>query len=178
MMRGLTRVVLLSLLAGVGLTGCSGDEFADLDAFMEEKRSRPGGIIAPIPTFQAYEAFAYSATTLRSPFDRPIEVREIAHLQAIAAIKPAENRPKEFLEQFTFDSLRMVGTLERDGTTWTLIKDPNGGVHRVKLGNYLGRHHGKVVDQTDTYVAVVEVVSDGTPDGWVERPRTIKLVGI
>ena len=178
MMRGLTRVVLLSLLAGVGLTGCSGDEFADLDAFMEEKRSRPGGIIAPIPTFQAYEAFAYSATTLRSPFDRPIEVREIAQLQAVAAIKPDENRPKEFLEQFTFDSLRMVGTLERDGTTWTLIKDPNGGVHRVKLGNYLGRHHGKVVDQTDTYVAVVEVVSDGTPDGWVERPRTIKLVGI
>jgi type IV pilus assembly protein PilP len=178
MMKGLSRAVLLCLMAGVVLTGCSGDDFADLDAYMEEKRSRPGGIIAPIPTFQAYEAFAYSATTLRSPFDRPIEVREIAQLQATAAIKPDENRPKEFLEQFTFDSLRMVGTLQRSGTKWTLIKDPNGGVHRVKLGNYLGRHHGKIVDQTDTFVAVVEVVSDGTPDGWVERPRTIKLVGL
>ena len=145
---------------------------------MEEKLSRPGGIIAPIPTFKAYEAFAYSATTLRSPFDRPIEVREIAQLQAIAAIKPDENRSKEFLEQFTFDSLRMVGTLNRDETSWTLIKDPSGGVHRVKMGNFLGRHHGKVVDMTDTYVAVVEIVSDGTPDGWVERPRTIKLSGI
>ena len=145
---------------------------------MEEKLSRPGGIIAPIPTFKAYEAFAYSATTLRSPFDRPIEVREIAQLQAIAAIKPDENRSKEFLEQFTFDSLSMVGTLNRDETSWTLIKDPSGGVHRVKMGNFLGRHHGKVVDMTDTYVAVVEIVSDGTPDGWVERPRTIKLSGI
>ena len=144
---------------------------------MEEKRSRPGGIIAPIPTFKAYEAFAYSATTLRSPFDRPIQVREIAQLQAVSAIKPDENRAKEFLEQFTFDSLQMVGTLERDGTSWTLIKDPQGGVHRVRVGNFLGRHHGKIVDMTDTFVGVVEIVSDGTADGWVERPRAIKLSG-
>lgn len=177
-MNSLSRTLLLCCLSGVGLLGCAGDDFSDLDAFMEEKRARPGGIIAPIPTFKAYEAFAYSATTLRSPFDRPIEVREIAQLQAIASIKPDENRAKEFLEQFTFDSLHMVGTLERDDTNWTLIKDPDGGVHRVKLGNYLGRHHGKIVDMTDTYVAVVEIVSDGTPDGWVERPRSIKLSGI
>lgn len=177
-MSRLPRVLLLSFLAGTVLTGCSADDFSDLDVFMEEKLSRPGGIIAPIPTFQTYEAFAYSATTLRSPFDRPIEVRDIAQLQATAAIRPDENRQKEFLEQFTFDSLRMVGTLQRDDTSWTLIKDPSGGVHRVKLGNYLGRHHGKIVDQTDTFVAVVEVVSDGTPDGWVERPRTIKLNGL
>ena len=172
------RTVLLCCVSGVLLAGCSSDGFSDLDSFMDEKRSRPGGIIAPIPTFKAYEAFAYSATTLRSPFDRPIEVREIAQLQAIAAIKPDENRSKEFLEQFTLDSLRMVGTLSRDDTNWTLVKDPQGGVHRVKVGNYLGRHHGKIVDMTDTYVGVVEIVSDGTPDGWVERPRTVKLSGI
>ncbi|CAA0100024.1 Uncharacterised protein [Halioglobus japonicus] len=170
--------LLVLCLLGAVLAGCSGRDQSDLDAFMEEKRTRPGGIIAPIPTFKAYEAFAYSATTLRSPFDRPIEVREIAQLQAIAAIKPDENRAKEFLEQYTFDSLRMVGTLERDGTNWTLIKDPDGGVHRVKTGNFLGRHHGKIVDMADTYVSVVEIVSDGTPDGWVERPRTIKLSGL
>ncbi len=168
----------VACLLGSILAGCSGDDFSDLDSFMAEKRSRPGGIIAPIPTFKAYEAFAYSATTLRSPFERPIEVRELAQLQATAAIKPDENRPKEFLEQFTLDSLLMVGTLERDDNNWTLIKDPEGGVHRVKPGNYLGRSHGKIVDMTDTYVSVVEIVSDGTPDGWVERPRTIKLSGI
>ena len=177
-MKSLPRTLLLLGLSGALIAGCSSRDFSDLDSFMEEKRSRPGGIIAPIPTFKAYEAFGYSATTRRSPFDRPIEVREIAQLQAIAAIKPDENRPKEFLEQFTFDSLRMVGTLDRDSTNWILIKDPNGGVHRVKKGHFLGRHHGKIVDMTDTYVAVVEIVSDGTPDGWVERPRAIKLSGI
>lgn len=177
-MNSLPRALTMILLAGVCLSACSNRDFSDLQAFMDEKRSRPGGIIAPIPTFKAYEAFAYSATALRSPFDKPIEVREIAQLQAIAAIKPDENRAKEFLEQFTFDSLRMVGTLERGDTNWTLIKDPDGGVHRVTAGNYLGRSHGKIVDTTETFVAVVEIVSDGTEDGWVERPRTIKLSGI
>lgn len=171
------RFALLALVI-VSLSACSGRDFSDLDAFMVEKRARPGGIIAPIPTFKAYEAFSYSATALRSPFDRPIEVREIAQLQAISAIRPDESRAKEFLEQFTFDSLRMVGTLERGKEDWTLIKDPEGGVHRVSVGNYLGRHHGKIVEMTDTYVAVVEIVSDGSEDGWVERPRTIKLSGM
>lgn len=177
-MRSSPCTLFLSCFLGAILAGCSGGELSDLDAFMAEKRTRPGGIIAPIPTFKAYEAFAYSATTLRSPFDRPIEVREIAQLQAIAAIKPDDSRAKEFLEQYTFDSLRMVGTLERDATQWTLIKDPDGGVHRVKVGNFMGRHHGKIVEMADTYVSVVEIVSDGTSDGWVERPRTIKLSGL
>lgn len=177
-MRRLFRTFGFLLASTLTLSACSDGDVSDLDEFMDEKRARPGGIIAPIPTFKTYEAFAYSATALRSPFDRPIEVREIAQLQAIAAIKPDENRAKEFLEQYTFDSLRMVGTLERSGTDWSLIKDPDGGVHRVKLGNFMGRHHGRIVDMTDTYVAVVEIVSDGSEDGWVERPRTIKLSGI
>ena len=177
MTRVFRHVLVLAALAPL-LAGCGGSGFADLDAVMAEKRARPGGIIAPIPTFKAYEAFAYSATTLRSPFDRPIEVREITQLQAISTIKPDKDRAKEFLEQFTFDSLRMVGSLERGGDEWTLIRDPEGGVHRVSVGNFLGRNHGKVVEMTDSYIAVVEIVSDGTEEGWVERPRTIELSGI
>ncbi|MFV8819083.1 pilus assembly protein PilP [Haliea sp. E17] len=176
MLRLVSKFAVLTL--PVLLVACGGRGFSDLDAFMAEKRSRPGGIIAPIPTFKAYEAFGYSATTLRSPFERPIEVREIAQLQAVSAVKPDTTRPKEFLEQFTLDSLRMVGTLERSGTDWALIRDPEGGVHRVTLGNYVGRHYGKIVELGDAWVAVVEIVSDGSSDGWVERPRTIKLSGM
>ncbi len=176
-MNKITRTLLLLVMPAL-VTACGGADFSDLDAFMAEKRARPGGIIAPIPTFKAYEAFGYSATTLRSPFERPIEVRDIAQLQAVSAIKPDENRAKEFLEQFTFDSLRMVGTIDRAENSWVLVRDPEGGVHRVTVGNYLGRHHGKITETTETYVAVIEIVSDGSEDGWVERPRTIKLSGI
>jgi type IV pilus assembly protein PilP len=72
----------------------------------------------------------------------------------------------------------MVGTLERGGENWALIRDPVGGIHRVQVGNYLGRNHGKIVELTETYLAVVEIVTDGTSDGWVERPRTIELSGL
>ena len=166
------------ILCSVLLTACGDSDFSDLDSFMAEKKARPGGIIAPIPTFKAYEAFAYSAAVQRSPFNRPIEVREIAQLRAVSAVKPDNARAKEFLEQFTFDSLSMVGTLKKGEQDWTLVLDPEGGVHRVQQGDFLGRNHGKIVDTTDTYVAVTEIVSDGSADGWVERPRTIKLSGL
>jgi type IV pilus assembly protein PilP len=82
------------------------------------------------------------------------------------------------LERFTLDSLLMVGSLERAGEGWTLIKDPDGGIHRVQVGNFLGRDHGRIVEMGDTFVAVIEIVPDGTEDGWVERPRTIELSGM
>lgn len=172
-----TRTVTLVCLMAI-LSACSDSDVSDLDSFMDEKNARPGGVIAPIPTFKAYEAFAYSATRMRSPFDRPIEVREITQLQSVSTIKPDDNRAKEFLEQYTFDSLAMVGTLARDGREWALVRDPDGGIHRVTQGNFLGRNHGKIVDLADTYLAVVEIVTDGTADGWVERPRTIELSGL
>jgi len=166
---------LLLVMLTVLVTACSGDDMRDLDAFMAEKRARPGGVIEPIPTFKAYEAFAYAATTMRSPFDRPVEVRQVARLNARSAVKPDPNRPREFLEQFTLDSLQMVGRLERGTGVWALIRDPNGGIHRVQPGDFLGRDHGKITDMGVGFVAVVEIVSDGTAEGWVERPRTLEL---
>ena len=169
--------LILLLLASVLMVGCSSGEFTDLDEFMAEKRARPGGVIAPIPPFKAYKVFSYSATTLRSPFDRPIEIREITQLQSVSTVKPDDDRAKEFLEQFTFDSLSMVGSLSRANVDWTLIQDPEGGVHRVKVGNFLGRNHGRIVEMTEVYIAVIEIVSDGN-EGWVERPRSIRLAAI
>ena len=177
-MKNTLASVFVVLVSSLLLSGCGSSNFSDLDSFMAEKKARPGGIIAPIPTFKAYEAFSYSAAVQRSPFNRPIEVRDIAQLQAISAIKPDNDRAKEFLEQYTFDSLSMVGTLEKGEAGWTLIQDPEGGVHRVQIGDYLGRNHGKIVEMTDTFVAVIEIVSDGSAEGWVERPRAIKLSGI
>jgi type IV pilus assembly protein PilP len=112
---------------------------------------------------------------MRSPFDRPVEVRQVARLNARSAVKPDPDRPREFLEQFTLDSLQMVGRLERGSGVWALIRDPNGGIHRVQPGDFLGRDHGKITDMGVGFVAVVEIVSDGTAEGWVERPRTLEL---
>lgn len=160
------------------LSACADRSLTDLDDFMHEKRALPGGVVHPIPTFEAYEAFAYAAATLRSPFDRPMNARQLAALSAPTKVHPDERRTKEYLERFSLDTLAMVGTLQRDTANWCLIKDPEGRIHRIQLGSFLGRDHGRVIEMGDTFVAVTEIVSDGTENGWVERPRTIELIGM
>ena len=160
------------------LSACADRSLTDLDDFMDEKRALPGGVIQPIPTFEAYEAFAYASATLRSPFDRPINARQLAALSAHTTVHPDERRTKAYLERFALDTLAMVGTLRRDTANWSLIKDPDGRIHRIQLGSFLGRDHGRVVEMGDAFVAVIEIVPDGTENGWVERPSTIELTGM
>jgi type IV pilus assembly protein PilP len=162
------------LLTSTLLVACGAGGYQDLDGFMAEKKSKPGGMVKPIPAFKAYKAFNYSATGLRSPFDKPVDIKEITRLQMSTNVKPDENRVKEYLEQFGIDSLAMVGTLKQTDVLWALLQDKDGGVHRVKKGNYIGRNHGHIVEAEETYLSVIEIVPNGV-DGWVERPRTIKL---
>ena len=166
------RGIIYSLL--LLLTACSSSDFSDIDQFMADAKAKPAGQIKPIPPFKTYKAFSYGATGFRSPFEKPVEVSEITRLQTATNVKPDENRTKEFLEQFSLDSLDMVGTLEQETTLWALMLDKDGGVHRVRNGNFIGRNHGRIVETTESYIAVVEIVPNGV-DGWVERPRTIKL---
>ena len=157
------------------LSGCGGSAYPDLDTYMAEVKARPGGHIAPIPAFTAFQPFLYGAAGLRSPFQPPVEVGDITRLQRLTKVRPDPNRTKEFLEQFTFDSLSMVGTVQMGGTLWALVLDPEGSVHRVKMGNYLGKNNGRIVELTESYVAAIEIVPNG-PDEWVERPRKLQLV--
>jgi type IV pilus assembly protein PilP len=156
------------------LAGCGGNSYPDLDQFMAETKAKPAGHIPPVPAFTAYKAFVYGAAGLRSPFQQPVEVKEITRLQRLTKIRPDPNRTKEFLEQFSFDALGMVGTVQMGGTLWALVSDGGGSVHRVKVGNYVGRNHGRIAELTESYVAVIEIVPNG-PDEWVERPRKLVL---
>lgn len=166
--------LLVPLFFGLALSACTSDNYRDIDEFMAEKKAKPGGVIKPIPVFKAYKAFTYSAAGMRGPFDRPVDVGEITRMQLTSNVKPDGNRTKEYLEQFSLDSLSMVGTLEQGGQFWVLLRDENGGVNRVQEGNYVGRNHGKIVEATETYLSVIEIVPNGV-DGWVERPKTIKI---
>lgn len=163
------------VIAGFTLAmgGCGGS-YSDLDAFMAETKARPAGVIPPAPTFKAYKSFTYSAAGLRGPFERPIEVQDLVRLGAGSNAKPDLDRPPEFLERFSLDSLNMVGSLEIGGSLWALVQDGSGGVHRVRVGNYMGRNHGRIVAVNSTDIALVEIVPTGN-DGWVERPRKLEL---
>lgn len=167
-------LLLLAVVAIFGLTACSSSNpYQDLDEFIAEKKAQPGGRIKPIPPLVAYEPFNYSASGLRAPFSRPIIIKEIAELKPSSDVEPDETRVKEFLEQFSLDTLSMVGAIEMAGEQWALLEDAEGSVHRVKKGMFLGRNHGRIVEAADNYIALIEIVPNGP--GWVQRPRTIEL---
>lgn len=162
------------LLATLLLAACSNnDEMIELQDYVRQTVNRPPGPIEPIPEFTSYEPFTYSAASLRSPFDIPLDITQIIRNQG-NNVRPDENRPKELLENYPLSSLLMVGTISRSGTDWALIQDESGLVSRATIGNYMGRNHGRIVAINDSQIELVEIVPTG--DGsWMERPQTILL---
>lgn len=156
------------------LTGCgaSGD-FDDLRAYMSEVRAKPKGTIEPLPAFLPYEAFTYRAASLRHPFQPPMKIDLTQRQKGSKDIRPDETRIKQFLEEFNIENFVMVGTLTNGGGKYALIKGGDG-VHRVKVGDYLGRNHGRIVEISEAEVDVLEIVPDGE-GGWLERPRSLTL---
>lgn len=165
----LMLIVGLSLLAGCG----AGGDFSDLRAYMDEVRARPKGSIEPLPTFKPYESFTYRASSLRSPFQPPVKIDVVTRQKGSAEIKPDETRVKQFLEGFNIETFEMVGTLRNERELYALVNGA-GGVHRVKVGDYLGRNHGKILAIDESKIDVMEIVPDGE-GGWLERPRSLSL---
>ncbi|MCP8900736.1 pilus assembly protein PilP [Gilvimarinus xylanilyticus] len=166
----------LLLLAAVVLSGCGAQgDLTDLRDYIEETKRRPAKQIEPLPVFSPLPPFSYAASTLRSPFERPIE--ELASVKGGKSVEPDLTRPKEYLENFSITNMIMVGTVNQANTQWALIDTGPGSqrsVEPVTIGNYMGRNHGRVISVSPTQIEVMEIVSDGD-DGWVERPRIIKL---
>jgi len=166
----LVQIVIVAIV----LSACSSSsDQQDLKDFMAEAKRRPQGQIEPLPPFQVYQPFAYSAMTLRSPFERPVPVEK--ETKGGRTVEPDLTREKEYLENFNIVSLNMVGTVARGGKLWALIDDGQGKVTPVTVGNYIGKSFGKIISTDKVQIEVMEIVADGS-NGWVERPRIIKLV--
>lgn len=168
-----TGLLCLTLVL-ISLAGCDNDnQFNDLQAYMDEVRARPTGVIEPLPKFRPYEAFAYSASALRSPFQPPIKIDLTKRQKGSKQVKPDETRVKQFLEGFNIEQFEMVGTMANPSGTFALVHGA-GGVYRMKVGDYLGRNDGRIVAISDSQIDVVEIVPDGE-GAWLERPRIISL---
>ena len=171
----LTRKHVFPLLLIILLAGCSsGSDLGELRQFVEQTVNRPPGPIEPLPQFVSYQAFTYSAASLRSPFDIPAQIVSSLQRAETELVKPDETRPKEVLEGYALGNLKMVGSLSRGDTVWALIEDEQGVVHRITVGNHMGKNYGRVVATSETQVDLVEIVPSGD-GGWIERPQTITL---
>ena len=158
------------LTVSVLLSGCAGGVNDELLSYIDDVKARPGGRIEALPQIKPYETFAYSVDNARSPFmpERPGSPTKTA------GPKPIDDRSKEYLEQFSLDTLAMVGTLDRGGNVYGLVQTKDGMVHRVVAGNYVGQNDGRIVAVDDASIRLEELVPDGI-GGFYKRSAEIGL---
>ncbi len=180
----LTRYLGLFVLLGL-FAGCVNRDKTDLEDYVAGVLKRPGGQIEPLPPIRPYERYLYQSgeASARDPFrdvlndvpqkemaaDRRNDKRQQRFMDEMAAHNSEE------LEAFEVDSLRMVGTLQGDAALWAVVKDKTGTVHRVQVGNYLGRNFGKILTIQEDRIELREVVKD-SEGRWEERQASLTLI--
>jgi type IV pilus assembly protein PilP len=163
------------LLTGL-LAACGGSTTEDLQTYVEDVKAQQHPHIDPLPEFVPYETHLYQASGDRDPFTPPVYSAPKSEVvkAGSSGIAPDFNRAREPLESEPLDSLRMVGTLERNGNSWALVRMSDSTIHRVKPGNYVGQNYGKIISINESEVDVTEIVPDGL-GGWMERQASLAL---
>jgi len=161
--------VIGAVLFGLLAAGCSGGQ-SDLEKWIADTKKKPGGRIQALPEVKPYETYVYSASRLRSPF-QPVGPNSG---NGLAGVRPSSRRNREFLEGFSLDTLKMVGTFKVGGSFYGLVQSKDGLVHKVQPGNYLGQNDGKVTEISGGKISLVEIIPDGL-GGYIERPASLAL---
>lgn len=169
------------LLAGsaILLSACDGTTHSDLRQFVDQTQaaSLKTSRVEPLPDIKPYETYLYKADDRRDPFTPSSAADEVQTDVAGDGIRPDPNRRREALESYPLDSLRMVGTMQQDALTWAVVQvinDPDAGIHRISLGNYMGQNHGRVIGINEDKIELIEIVPNGL-GGWRERELSVAL---
>ena len=157
------------LFITLGLTGCGIGSMEDLQSFVAESGKDMQGKIEPLPEVKVYEPFTYNAFDLPDPF-RPRKLSTGGG----GGMQPDLNRPKEPLEAFSLETLKMVGMVSKQGVIHAVIRTPDKAIYHVRKGNYVGQNFGLVTQISDSEVSLREIVQDSAGD-WSERTSTLIL---
>lgn len=162
------------LLISLTLVACGGEEFQDLRDFVKDAGADMRGKVEPPPDIKPYEPFTYENNTgLPDPFKpRKPDVRNVSRS---GMNQPNLDRPKEELEDFPLESLKMVGYLFQKGVGHAVIRSSEGKIYRVKEKNYIGQNFGQISSISETEVKIKEMVQDSAGD-WSERESTLQLI--
>ena len=173
---------ILFIFVALITAGCVSNDISDLEQHVDQIMSRPGGRIEPLPEVRPYEAYAYQSgiNQAKDPF-RPFYekiIEEVAQSEDSGLTPEMEreinNRNREELESFELDSLRMVGTIDDEQENWGIVLDPDGTVHKVKVGNYAGLNIGKITNIFEDRIELREIIQD-SQGRWEEREATLAL---
>ena len=164
-----SRAHLASIVFVLSLTGCGGGGMADLQTFVDEAGKDMLGKIDPLPEVKAFEPFTYNAFDLPDPF----KPRKLSSAGGGGG-QPDLNRPKEPLEAFSLETLKMVGVLSKKSVINAVILTPDKAIYHVKAGSYVGQNFGLVTKISETEVSLRETIQDSAGD-WSVRTSTLIL---
>jgi len=165
------RWCLLLALCTLVLAGCGNKDTDDLQAYVQAVKQRQKSNIPPLPKLQEYEKFTYDDSSLRDPFEPP-EQKAAKIRRPNTDLQPDLNRERDVLEQYSLGSLRMVGSLEKNGRRWALVIAPDGTLYRATTGQHMGQDNGEIIRITESEIELKEIVPDGL-GGWIERRSTL-----
>jgi len=169
---GMTLRMITVLLAGLLLSACT-RSMDDLEQKIAAEKQKHSGEVGEVPEVRPYETFIYSAENMRDPFALP-EREDVGADEDLAGERPDKSRRREPLEVYSLDSLTMVGTFNNGEQLLGLIKDPDGLVHKVHKGNYVGQNYGHIEFVRENEISLVELVPDGM-NGFMQRKASLTL---
>ncbi len=171
-----SSVLRLSLVvAFAALAGCGGDGQEELRQWMDEVQRQTPKAVQKIPAPKVFTPFLYASRDQLDPYDAAKLGEALARQEAVAnsGIRPDLDRRREPLESFPLDTITMVGTLERPGLKFALLR-VDQTVFRAKVGNYVGQNFGRIVQVTDSEISLREIVRDASGE-WTEREAKLEL---
>lgn len=163
------RILVCAFLPAL-LSACGGGEMEDLEKFMNDAAKDMQGKVEPLPKVQVYAPFDYAAFDLPDPF----KPRKLTPSGGGGGLQPDMTRPKEPLEAYSLETLKMVGLISKKGRMNAIVATPERSIYHVHPGNYMGQNFGLITKITDTEIVLKEVVQDSAGD-WAERTSTLTL---
>lgn len=154
--------IALSVLVAMTLTGCGNDRMSQAEQAMAAIRDESSPPIEPLPQAQPVEDFVYSAASdTRSPFLPLSLINMQAKSEEASGVRPDLEREREPLEAYELAELIYRGiVVAPDGKEYGLVQMPNGVVRDVRVGEYMGKNHGRVLEITPTQINLEEIVPD------------------
>jgi type IV pilus assembly protein PilP len=117
--------------------------------------------------------YAYEQAGAADPFSAAKMAGPGTQAPQTSAFQPDMNRPREVLENYPLDTMRMVGMMEKGGVSFALVQIDRS-VYRVRSGQRLGQNFGQITRVNPAAVVIREMVQDAGGD-WVERISKLEL---
>jgi len=174
MMRGQTFASIAVAAATLWLGACSSDQ-DELRQWMEQQRREVKPNVTPLQAPKKFDPQPYNSAQAVDPFSTQkltVALKQEAR-QPNSLLSAELNRRKEPLEAYPMDSMSMVGSVNKQGQPFALLR-VDALLYQVKVGDYLGQNYGKILRIAETEIALREIVQDAAGE-WIERPATLQL---